>query len=95
MAGVVVALTPLTVALIGIVTAALGLFAFRQFHAFFAFGLAAVCLLGTVLGVGMMWIGPAAGVFALPILAGLVTGSTLEVPTRNASGGPRLPVLKT
>lgn len=94
-AGVVAALAPLPVALIGVVTAALGLFAFRQFHAFFAFGLMAVGLLGLVLGAGMMWIGPAVGVFSLPIVAGLVTGSTLELPTRNASGGPPLPRLKT
>lgn len=91
-AGVVTALAPLPVALIGIVTAALGLFAFRQFHAFFAFGLVAVGLLGVVLGAEMMWILPAVGVFALPIIAGLVTGSTLEVPTRNASGRPRRPL---
>lgn len=94
-AGIVTALTPLPVALIGIVTATLGLFAFRQFHAFFAFGLVAVCLLGVVLGTGMMWIGPAVGVLSLPIAAGLVTGSTLEVPTRNAAGRPQLPRLKT
>jgi ABC-type dipeptide/oligopeptide/nickel transport system permease subunit len=84
----------LPVALIGIVTATLGLFAFRQFHAFFVFGLVAVCLLGIVLGTGMMWIGPAVGVLSLPIVAGLVTGSTLEVPTRNASGRPPLPRIK-
>jgi membrane glycosyltransferase len=74
------------------VTATLGLFAFRQFHAFFAFGLVAVCLLGVVLGARMMWIGPAVGVFALPIVAGLVTNSTLEVPTRNASGSRSHPL---
>jgi hypothetical protein len=94
-AGAVAALVPLPVALIGIVTAALGLFAFRQFHAFFAFGLMAVGLLGLVLGAGMMWIAPAVGVLSLPIVAGLVTGSTLEIPTRNGSGRPPLPHLKT
>jgi hypothetical protein len=94
-AGAVTALAPLAVASIGIVTAALGLFAFRQFHAFFAFGLMAVGLLGLVLGAGMMWIAPAVGVLSLPIVAGLVTGSTLEIPTRNGSGRPPLPHLKT
>lgn len=92
--GIVIALTPLPVAGLGIVAATLGLFAFRQFHAFFAFGLVAVCLLGIVLGTAMMWIGPAVGVLALPIVAGLVTGSTLEVPTRNGSGRLQLPSLK-
>jgi hypothetical protein len=94
-AGAVTALAPLAVALIGIVTAALGLFAFRQLHAFFAFGLMAVGLLGLVLGAGMMWIAPAVGVLSLPIVAGLVTGSTLEISTRNGSGRPPLPHLKT
>lgn len=84
-AGIVVALTPWPVSLIGLVTAALGLFALRQFHVFFAFGLAAVALLGFVLGAAPMWLGPAVGALALPIVAGLVTGSTLEVPTRNDS----------
>lgn len=93
-AGVVAALTPWPVALLGIVTATLGLFAFRQFHAFFAVGLTAVCLLGFVLGTGMMWIGPAIGALALPIAAGLVTGSTLELPTRNASRAAPRPILK-
>lgn len=91
-AGVVIALTPLPVALLGIISATLGLFAFRQFHAFFAFGLVAICLLGFLLGAGTMWIGPAVGAFALPIVAGLVTSSTLEVPTRNASGRPQQPL---
>jgi hypothetical protein len=91
-AGVVAALMPWPVALLGIVSATLGLFAFRQFHAFFACGLVAVCLLGIVLGAGLMWVVPAVGVFALPIVAGLVTSSTLELPTRNASG-PSLPLL--
>jgi hypothetical protein len=85
-AGIVGALTPWPVALIALVTALLGLFGFRQFHAYFAFGLGAVTLLGPVLDVGMMWIVPAVGVFALPIIAGLVTDSTLELPTRNSAG---------
>lgn len=84
-AGMVCALTPWSVSLLAIVSAALGLFAFRKFHAFFAFGLSAVALLGFALGAEVAWIAPAIGVFALPIVAGLVTGSTLEIPTRNAS----------
>lgn len=84
-AGVVAALTPWPVALIAIVSAALGLFAFRQFHAFFASGLIAVGLLGLALGAEVAWLAPAVGAFALPIFTGLVTGGTLELPTRNAS----------
>jgi hypothetical protein len=94
-AGLVAALTPWSVASIGIVTATVGLFGFRRFQAFFACGLIGVCLLGVVLDAGMMWVGPAVGVLALPLLAALVTGSTLEVPTRNASGAPRSETLKT
>lgn len=87
-AGVVCALTPWSVSLLAIVSAALGLFAFRKFHAFFAFGSGAVALLGFALGAELAWIAPAVGVFALPIVAGLVTASTLEIPTRNASRPP-------
>jgi hypothetical protein len=92
--GVVAALTPWPVAAIAVVTATLGLFAFRQFHAFFAVGVIAVCLIGLLLGTGMMWIVPALGAFALPIAAGLVTGSTLELPTRNAAGPLERPFRK-
>jgi hypothetical protein len=84
-AGVVCALTPWSVAIIANATATLGLFALRQFHAFFAFGLVAVGLLGFALGADVVWIVPAIGAFALPLVAGFVTGSTLELPTRNAS----------
>lgn len=94
-AGVVAALAPWPVAAIGIVAAAVGLFAFRQFHAFFAFGLVAVAVLGLVLGAELEWILPAAGAFALPLIAAVVTDSTLEVPTRRASGRPRSPRSKS
>lgn len=87
--GIAAALTPWPVALIGVVTAFVGLFAFRQFHAFFGFGLVATALLGVILDGPMMWILPASGAFALPVMAGLVTSSTLEFPVRAASG-PRM-----
>lgn len=90
-AGVVCALTPWSVSLLAVVTAVLGLFAFRQFHAFFAFGLGAVALLGFALGVGVVWVAPAVGAFALPIAVGLITGRTLELPTRKASRPMRAP----
>jgi hypothetical protein len=88
-AGIVGALTPWPVAAIAIATSLLGLFALRQFHAYFAFGIGAVGLLGVVLDTHLMWIIPAAAAFALPIIAGIVTGSTLELPTRNASRAPQ------
>ena len=94
-AGMVCALAPWSVAVIALVAATLGLFAFRQFHAFFAVGLVAVGLLGFLLGAEAAWIAPAIGAFALPIFTGLVTGSTLELPTRNASRPVRLPRAST
>ncbi len=93
-AGVVGGLTPWTVGLLTIVTGMVGLFALRHLQAFFAFAFVAVCLLGAALGAGAGWIGAAAGSLALPIIAGLVTGSTLEVPTRNDTGRQEAPLSK-
>lgn len=87
-AGLVLALTSWPVALISIVTALVGLFALRQFPAYFAFGLGAVAVLGIAFEAPMMGVVPAVGVFALPILTALVTGGTLELPTRNSAGPP-------
>lgn len=84
-AGVVVALTPWSVSLPVLVLAALGLFGLRQFHAFFSFGLAAVVLLGVVFRADFAWIAPAAGALALPVVAGFLAGSSMELPTRDSS----------
>lgn len=84
-AGILVALTSWPVSILGLVSAVLGLFACRQFHGFFSFGAAGVALIGFVLRSDPLWIAPAAGAFALPIIAGFLTSSTLEVPTRSAS----------
>lgn len=90
-AGVVVALMPWSVSLPVLVLAALGLFGLRQFHAFFSFGLAAVLLLGVVFRAEFAWIAPAAGALALPIVAGFLAGSSLELPTRDSSRPSALP----
>jgi hypothetical protein len=84
-AGVVVAVAPWAVSAMGIVSATLGLFAFRQFNAYFAIGSVAVAVLGLVLSTDAMWLWPASGAFALPLLAALVSGCTLELPTRDSS----------
>lgn len=84
--GIAVALTPWPVGLIGVVVAFLGLFGFRQFYAFFAFGVIAIPLLGLLLEAPPMWIIPAACGFALPVVTGLITSSTLEFPVRDSSG---------
>ena len=83
--GIAIGLTPWSVGVIGIVAALLGLFAFRQFYAFFAFGVIAIPLLGFVLDAPPMWILPAACAFALPVVASVVTSSTLEFPVRDSS----------
>ena len=88
-AGVVAALTTWPVALFGLTIGLIGLFAFRQFHAFFSSACVAVFLLGFALGGDPMGFGPATGALALPVAAALVCGRTLELPTRDASGPSR------
>lgn len=87
--GIVLALMPLAVALIGLGTAVMSLFAFRRFHAFFTVGLAMIALLGTLLDTRFMWLAPAGLVLIVPLALGAIAGRTLELPTRNDSG-PRL-----
>jgi len=90
--GMVAALAPLPVTLIGLAMATTGLFAFRRFHAFFSVGLAMVALLGLLFGARVVWLAPAVVALGLPIVAGVVTGYTLELPTRSGSGPRHLPV---
>ncbi|ACB76829.1 hypothetical protein [Opitutus terrae] len=88
-AGLVAALTPWSLALPALAGAVLGLFGFRRFGAFFTCGALALPLLGMAFGTEPFWMVPAASALALPALAAAVSGSTLELPTRNDSG-PRL-----
>jgi hypothetical protein len=90
-AGVVVALLPWSVSLPVLVLAALGLFGLRQFHAFFSFGLAALVLFGVVFRAEFAWLALAAGALALPIVAGFLAGSSMELPTRDSSRPSALP----
>ncbi len=85
-AGVIVAFLPGLVATLALVMAAIGLFAFRGFHAFFSGGLVAVTVIGLGLGAPFWWVAPAAGVCALPILGGVLSRRTLEIPTRGNHG---------
>lgn len=85
-AGIVAALTPWAVAGIGVTMALTGMFAFRQFHAFFGVGLTAVAALGFALNAGPMWLIPSIAVLGLPGLLAGVSGRALEIPTRNDSG---------
>lgn len=86
-AGVAFALMPWSAALIGVITGLLGLFGFRQFYAYFVFGGVTLGILGFVLAAPGIWVLPAAGVFLLPVLTGIVTNSTLELPARKPSVG--------
>jgi hypothetical protein len=83
--GLVLAITSWPVAAVGLTMGLVGLFAFREFHAFFAVSLVAVAVLGFAFEVPPMWLLPAIGALALPVAAGVMTGRTLELPTRDAS----------
>ena len=85
-AGIVAALMPMSVALIAFSTALMSVFAFRRLHAFFTVSLVMIALLAVVFDTKLMWLAPALIVVAMPIMLGLITGSSLEIPTRNDSG---------
>jgi hypothetical protein len=80
--GLVAALVPWPVALIAFPMAIATVFAFRQLHAFFAIGFVMVGLLGFLFKAEVAWLATALGLLALPLGAMLVTGFTLELPTR-------------
>ncbi|HWA87858.1 MAG TPA: hypothetical protein VG710_16625 [Opitutus sp.] len=86
--GMITALLPVPVVAIALVAALTGLFAFRRFHAFFTIGLFAVAAVGLLLQVDLFRLGPAIAVLALPLGLGCFTNSVLEIPARDASGGP-------
>ncbi len=80
--GVVACLIPWTVSLIGLAMATTGMFAFRQFHAFFSIGFVVVLGLGFALEASVLWTAPTAGLFLVPLIASILKNSTLEIPTR-------------
>ena len=84
--GVAAALMPWPVALVAGIASLTGLFAFRHFTSYFLGGTVGVAFLGFVLGADVLWIIPAITVYFLPVLASLVTGKALELPTRDSSG---------
>ena len=69
----------------GIALALLGMFAFRQFYAFFAVGLLALPSFGFLFEAMPALIGAASLMFLLPLLAGMLTSSALEMPTHRAN----------
>lgn len=84
-AGMVVALVPWTVSLLGLTLATTAMLGFRQYHAFFTVGLFTVCGLGFAFRAEVPWLIPAVVVLALPIMASVATGRSLELPVRNSS----------
>lgn len=86
-AGIVTALTPWTVALIGLTMALAGMFAFRSFVAFFVLGVASVGALGLALGASPLWLIPSLVVLALPAVWRMASGRALEIPTRSSAPG--------
>lgn len=81
-AGLVLGLTPWTIALPTLVAAGLGLFAFRQFTAFFWCGALALPPLGFALEAKAFWTVPAAVALLLPAVAALLREGSLELPVR-------------
>lgn len=79
-AGIVAALVPWTVTLIGLAAALTGMFGLRHFPGFFAVGILAVGGLGFALHASAMWLLPALGVLATPIVAAALTRRSLEIP---------------
>jgi hypothetical protein len=88
-AGLAAALLPWTVALPGVVLAAVALFGLRHFQAFFGVGAAVFASLGPALRVEAAWFVPAASAFVVPIIVAFLAGRTLAVPTRRAEQATR------
>lgn len=83
--GIVASLVPWPVSVIGLAMALTGMFAFRQFHAFFSMGFATVCFLGFVLTAGLVWLVPALEVLGVPAIAMLLSDRELELPVHRFS----------
>ena len=82
-AGVIGVLVPWPIALAGMVLGITGIFAFRNYSSFFLGGMLGVGGLGALLRMEVFWLMPALGVIAIPLIANLVTGKTMEIPTRD------------
>jgi hypothetical protein len=91
--GLIAAMTSWQVALGGMLIGFTGLFAFRQFPAFFLMGLGAVALIGFAFGEELTWLIPAVAAFGLPLGINLFSGRTMELPTRDSSGRSAEPPL--
>ncbi len=84
--GVIAALAPWSVAGVGLVGGLVGLFGFRHFAGFFVGCSVGVGFFSFVLDPSLVWTIPLIATAFVPLGACLVTGRTLELPTRDASG---------
>lgn len=84
--GTAIALVPGYTPLFGLAMALVAMFGFRQFNAFFLVGTLAFPLFGFVFQAQVGMICAATMMFLLPLLAGMLTGSELEIPWRYSGG---------
>lgn len=78
--GLMFAIVPWPVALVGLIAGITSLFAFRQLQGFFGMAAVVVVAIGLLLEAPVIWMLPIVGVLLVPVIAGLTTGRTLEMP---------------
>jgi hypothetical protein len=83
--GMIGVLVPWPVGVAGLVLGITGLFAFRNYASFFMGGMLGVGVLGGLMRMDVFWLLPAVGVISIPLIANLVTGRSMELPTREPS----------
>lgn len=79
--GASIGLLPGFAPFVGLATALIGMFAFRQFYAFFAIGLLVLPPLGLLFGAPPALLGASLLLFLLPLITGRVTNFAMEIPT--------------
>lgn len=78
--GILFVLVPWPAAAVAVISGITSLFAFRQIAAFFGFTAMVVGLVGMLFETPIIWLLPAVGALLIPVIAGLMTGRTLEIP---------------
>lgn len=86
--GLIAALLPWSVVLIGSAMGIAALFAFRRFHAFFTVGPITIGLLGFFFGIEPLWLIPAVVLLGAPCILALLTGRLMELPARRRATAP-------
>jgi hypothetical protein len=78
--GMLFALVPWPEAAVAVISGITSLFAFRQVGSFFGFAAMVVGLVGMLFETPIIWLLPAVGMLLTPVVAGLITGRSLEIP---------------